>query len=71
MNDEAVLKSLVWSFRIFFFQSYCNFGFGTIRIVIFFWSSFWNFTPSSLIVQKKTSKHAYFIDYGGNHYIKL
>ena len=25
-----------------FFQSYCNFG--TIRIVIFFWTSFWNFT---------------------------
>ena len=30
-------------FFFHFFQSYCDFG--TIRIVIFFWSSFWNFTP--------------------------
>ena len=32
-----------WSFLFYFFQSYCDFG--TIRIVIFFWSSFWNFMP--------------------------
>ena len=30
-------------FFFHFFQSYCDFG--TRRIVIFFWSSFWNFTP--------------------------
>ena len=37
-----------------FVQSYCNFG--TIRTVIFFWSSFWNVTPYSLSLWKKTSK---------------
>ena len=41
-----------------FFQSYCDFG--TIRTVIFFWSSFWNFTPLFLVVQKKASKMCLF-----------
>ena len=46
--------------------------FGTIRMFICFWSSFWNFVPLFLVVRKKTSKSAYFIGYStGNHHIKL
>ena len=39
---SGILKEL-GPFFFHFFQSYCDFG--TIRIVIFFWSSFWNFMP--------------------------
>ena len=39
---KSTLKEL-GPFFFHFFQSYCDFG--TRRIVIFFWSSFWNFTP--------------------------
>ena len=66
-SDFQSLKSLLRSHWISF-QSHCDFG--TVRIVIFFWS-FWNFTPLILVVWKKTSKTTYFIDYGGNHHIKL
>ena len=40
-----------------FFQIYCNFG--IIRIDKFFWSSFWNFTPSFLVIRKKSSKRSF------------
>ena len=52
-------------FFFHFFQSYGDFG--TIRIVIFFWSSFWNFTPKFLCVWKKTAKTHRFYWFGGNH----
>ena len=51
--DTAILKK-PGSNPLGVFQSYYDFG--TIRIVIFFWSSFWNFTPLFLVVHKKTSK---------------
>ena len=50
----VVLKKPALIVLDFFFQSYWDFV--SMRIVIFFWSSFRNFTPLFLIVQKKTYK---------------
>ena len=43
-------------FLIFFFFPKLLWFWYHENIIIFFWSSFWNFTPLSCIVRKKTSK---------------
>ena len=57
LRPACLLKG-AWSDPIGIFQSYCNFV--TIRMVIFFWSSFWNFKPLFLVIWKKTSKMCLF-----------